>query len=122
MPIDYDISVENDMLVVKAFGKDDDLESVMAYSRAVAAAAVKNDCRQVLCDERDLKYALNNVDTFHLAEFCAKFAPLLQKAAIVCDPAHLDDGQFWGTAVSNRGAYVKVFTDIAKARCWLTSG
>ncbi|NJN64359.1 MAG: hypothetical protein HC882_05375 [Acidobacteria bacterium] len=121
MSIDYVLSVNADLLRVKARGRDDDVREVIAYGLAVADAAAKAECSRVLCDETELEYALTTIDTFETARILADRAPRLAKVAIACRPSQIDDARFWETVAVNRGLRVRVFASLAEAEAWIAS-
>jgi uncharacterized protein YlxW (UPF0749 family) len=84
MSIDYSFEIADDLLKIKAVGKDDDLEEVMNYGSSVIEAAVSNNSTKVLCDETELIYALRPTETFQLAEHISEKAPNIVRAALVC--------------------------------------
>ena len=58
MAIQYSITHDNDLLEVKAWGRDDCLEDVIHYGLSIIKAAISSQCKLILCDERDLIYTL----------------------------------------------------------------
>jgi hypothetical protein len=119
MGIHYDWHVDGDTLFVTASGQDDGPEEVMAYAQAVIQLGIKHGVRRVLCDERNLQYRLGTLGIFDAAEYVAKIAPRIARAALVCAPGSAKDGRFWETVVVNRGLQVRVETDYDKALSWL---
>ena len=119
MAINYKFELDKEVLKVKASGIDDDLEDVYNYSRDVLGIAIKNQCKKIFCDERDLQYTLSTIDTFHLAETASKEARALTKIAIVCNPKFLEDGRFYETVAKNRGLRVFVTSNYQQALEWL---
>jgi hypothetical protein len=119
MPIDFHFSVKDKLLLVKASGKDDSLEDVMNYSKAVLSEAVESQCTRILCDERDLEYALSVADTYSLANTASELVPRVIKIAIVCNSKSLPDGKFYETVGVNRGLVVRVMGDLNEAWEWL---
>jgi len=119
MPIHYKISSTPKMMIVEASGKDDDLEEVKAYGMAVIEHAVKLNCSKVLCNEINLEYDLNIVDTFESARLIAENAPSIAKVAIVCNKKFNSEARFWGTVAGKRGLTVGVFAEVIEALDWL---
>jgi hypothetical protein len=117
--IQYEIAVEDDLLVVVASGVDEDVEEVQSYGMAVIAAAVEHQVTRILCDERSLEYRLGTMDTFQAAKFVADHAPRVGRAAIVCDSRYLRDARFWEDVSRNRGLQAAMFTSLSEARAWL---
>jgi hypothetical protein len=119
MAITYTISKKDRYLLITASGKDDSLEEVESYGMAVIQAALINKATHVLCDERQLEYALGTFDIFESARFIAQHVPSLAKTAIVSGTNESQDVAFWETVAVNRGLHVKMFQDIDKAEAWL---
>jgi hypothetical protein len=104
---------------VVSSGRDDDLAEVEAYSLAILKAALETGANRVLCDERNLEYAISFIDTYKLAEYASGMAAHLARIAIVCNPAYINDGKFYETVASNRGLIVRVTTNMMEAIEWL---
>lgn len=121
MAIDFAISVHGPLLRVTTRGRDESLEETQAYGLAVLEAALTSGCSKVLCDERELDYALSTTETFDLACGLAQRAPALGRVAIVCKADQVADGRFFETVAVNRGLLVRVFTSIEEAETWLAS-
>jgi hypothetical protein len=119
MAIQYDIKAEGHGIYVKATGFDESLAEAQAYGQAVINACREHQCTHVLADERQLEYRLTTLDTYELAKYYLSVIPNLVKAAVVCNPDNLPDGEFWETATRNRGLTVRVFTEMDEARRWL---
>ncbi len=119
MGIEFEMSCEEDLLRVRAWGNDEDLEEVQRYGLAVIQACAEHQVNRLICDEHELEYELSVTDTYRLVEFLASQAPTVGKAALVCAPKHLPDAFFWETACINRGLYVRAFTSMEEAELWL---
>jgi hypothetical protein len=119
MSISYEISVTDGVMHVKASGVDDGPEEVKKYGLALIAEAVSRGGTKVLCDERELKYALDTLGTFESAKYIADLIPKLARVVIVCHPRYLKDGKFWETVAVNRGVQVRFTTDIEDAWKWI---
>ena len=120
MTITYEIHVEGDIVRVKASGIDESLREVQDYGMAIVEAAVASQNPRVLCDERELDYALDTLDTYDCAAFLASHVTHPQaKIAIVPKPEHLDDASFWEDVAVNRGLTVRMFRDMEEAEAWL---
>lgn len=119
MAIRHRLHVEGELLRVVANGRDENLADVMAYALAVIQGAREHGCTRVLCDERQMEYGLDTVDTFKLAEFTAAHAPRVAKVALVFPPRQQQDALFWETVVKNRGLQVRVFPTLELAEAWL---
>jgi len=119
MAIAFNYIVENDLLRVKASGKDENLEEVNAYGMAIIKAALDHGSVRVLCDESCLEYSLGTIDTFESARFISQHAPKIAKIAILCRAEDIDTAIFWETVAVNRGLQVRVFNRADKAEEWL---
>lgn len=121
MAITYSLEVKENLLLVKAAGRDDDVNDVIQYGQALIEAAVQAGCTRVLCDERELEYAIGTLDIYQSASMIAQTAPHIARVAIVCNPQFLKEGEFWETVAVNRGLMVRMFTEMEEARDWLES-
>ena len=119
MSIQFSIFLEDNLLKVKASGKDDNLEDVLNYTNAIIDAALQNNAHRILCDERDLEYNLSIGETFQLAEIVAEKHKYAERIAIVHHPQFETDAQFYETVATNRGLIVKVTSNIEFALKWL---
>jgi hypothetical protein len=119
MVIEYQITVEDDLLRVTAAGSDDSLEEVQSYGMAVIHAALESGCRRVVCDETRLVYSLDTFDTFKYGVFIAAQAPRLARLALVINPDQARDIAFWETVVINRGLQVRIFDNAQAAEDWV---
>ena len=119
MAIEYHCTVEDELLLVKTSGYDENLEEVQQYGMALIQACQQQGVTRVLCDESELEYRLGTLDIYESAAFMSQAAPEVARAAIVCNPRFTADAQFWETVAVNRGLQVRFFPDIAKARAWL---
>lgn len=122
MGIQYDWRVDGETLFVTASGRDDGLADVMAYAQAVIGLGVEHGVKRVLCDERNLQYALGTMGIFQAAEHVAATAPKIARVALICAPESFEDGRFWETVAVNRGLQVRVTPDYDKALSWLMEG
>ncbi len=119
MAITYISEIKEDMLLITASGRDENVRQVIDYGSAVIDLAVRHGATLVLCDERNLEYALDTFDTFQSAREIADLAPKVARIAIVCGAKFLKDGKFWETVAVNRALQVRVDTDIERAKAWL---
>lgn len=119
MAITYLSEMKNGLLSITAAGRDDTVQQVIDYGTAVIELAITYEAKLILCDERNLEYALGTFETFQAAELIAERAPKVARIAIVCKPEFLADGKFWETVAVNRLLRVRVDTDIDQVRNWL---
>jgi len=121
MGITHASEMKDGTLIVTAAGRDENAKEVIDYGRAVIQLARESDAKSVLCDERNLEYAIGTFDTHQAAAQIAALAPNV-RVAIVCRPECLADGKFWEDVAVNRGVEVRVDTDLARAKSWLREG
>ena len=119
MTIHKTFEVQGNLLFVTAWGKDDSIEDVIAYGQAIIEHAVQHNTSKVLCDERELVYAIKSFDTFKAAKTIAENAPKVAQVAIVTQPEQYDEALYWETVAINRGLYVHFFLSLDEARKWL---
>jgi hypothetical protein len=119
MAIDYQTTLEGNILVVKSTGYDDSLDEVERYGLAVISACIESGCTRALCDETELEYRIGTFDIYQAATFLSEHTPRMARIAIVCNERYFDDTQFWETVAVNRGLTARVFKDVASARSWL---
>lgn len=121
MAITFHAEIKDLLLVIEASGCDENLQQVIDYGCSVIDLAVNHGSRYILCDERNIEYALDTCDTFLLAQKIAECAQKIFRVAIVCGPKFLEDGKFWETVAVNRFLEVRVDTDMERAKEWLLS-
>ena len=119
MAITFQSEIADGLLLITTSGRDENLQQVIDYGCAIIDLAVESGVTLILCDERNLEYALDTFDTFQSAQKIAELAPRLARIAIVCGPQFFKDGKFWETVAVNRALQVRVDTDIERAKAWL---
>jgi len=119
MSIEVVFEVDAPLLRVKAIGKDENLEQVVAYGMQVIEAALSHNCAHILCDETELIYAIGTIDTYESAVLISEAAPSIAKVAIVCNPDFYEDAAFWENVAVNRGLSVRAFKNMAEAEAWI---
>ncbi len=119
MAISFEFQFKEGILLVKAKGRDESVEEVIGYGLSIKEEALRLGAEKILCDERQLIYALGTFNTFESAEFIAEHVPKIAKVAVVCDPSNLGEAQFYETVVVNRGLELRVFTQMNEAKNWL---
>jgi len=119
MSITYQSKVEDGILIITTTGRDDNVNQVIEYGRSITQLAVNSGVIRILCDERNLEYAIGTLDIFVAAKKIAEEVPKLAYIAIVCQPRFLKDGKFWETVAVNRGLRVHIGTDIRRAEDWI---
>ncbi len=119
MAISYYFTKTVDYLLVTASGEDESLNEVINYGKAIIDFALKSRASKILCDERNLIYKLNILDTFENAKTIAQLVPTLVMVAIVCDKTNMPVAHFWEDVANNRGLKVKFFIDFIEAENWI---
>jgi hypothetical protein len=119
MGITFTAEKRGKILHVIAEGFDESIKDVLAYSSGVLRAAIKNRTPHVLCDERNLKYGINDMETYLTAEQTAESIPAAHRVAILVRPDQYEEAVFWELVASNRFMNVKVFTNEDMAWTWV---
>jgi len=90
-----------------------------------ALISKENNCPFFLSDYRQVRLKLSTMEIFEVPKLMqGEFASLnlwvnrLYRAVVAAED--LKDYQFYETAAINRGQHLKVFTDIAEAKKWLS--
>jgi hypothetical protein len=119
MAIQYSFRQEGDVLLATATGFDEAREDVIRYNNAVMEKAIESGNGKILCDERQLEYRLNVMDTFEAGQYVAAIARYVNRIAIVTHERNRADAEFWETVARNRGLQVRVFFNMEDARAWM---
>ncbi len=119
MSIKFQSKVEDGILIVTASGRDDNVNQVIEYGRSIIQLTIEKGVMCVLCDERNLEYTIDGLDSYDSARKIAEEAPKLARVAIICRPESLKKGKLWEIVAVNHGLQVRVDTDISRARAWL---
>jgi hypothetical protein len=112
MAITYRMEAEGDLL-------RDSPEDVYSYMGGIAEQALKSGSKRILCDERELVYAVSMLDTFKLAEEASKYSDKFVKITLVCNKQYLKDGKLYETVASNRGLKILVTDNFDQAMKWI---
>ena len=118
MAIKYQFEIDQEILFVTASGYDENLKEVTEYGKAVIEESIKQKCKYILADERQLEYRIGTVDIIDLVEFYSEYSPNVRKAALLFNPANIEDAKFWETVAINRGLTVRVFKEKKEALSW----
>ena len=110
---------DGDWLIVQARGECD-LAWLKALIPKVVAEHDRAPAAAVLVDARALRARMGDLDRHELGVSMAQ-ARQLPPIAFVASMEMLDPRRIGELAARNRGANVRVFTDIAAAREWLTA-
>lgn len=121
MAIHFEVNPDGDLLRVRAWGQDESLQDAQNYAGAVLSACAEHGCFRVLCDERELMYGLDTMETFMLAEYEIATAapPYVLQVAIVHPPQDHELDRFYENVMVNRGVGLRMFTRMEDARAWL---
>ena len=122
MSITFNSNIEDDILIITASGKDDNVDQVVEYGQSIIRLGIESGKSKILCDERNLEDAIGTFDIFEAATIIAEEAPRVARIAIVCSPEFFEDGRFWETVAVNRGLHVRMYIDINLAKTWLIEG
>lgn len=119
MSINFKIENKKDHLLVTSSGKDGGLQEVINYNKAIIDSATKYDLNKILCDERNLTYAISLGETYKLADFASKYASEVAAVAIICDKEQIEEAKFYETVANNRGLNIFATSDMNEAKKWL---
>ena len=108
---------DGDWLVAHAAGTCD-----LAWFKGIIPKVLEESQRSaaqgVLIDARELKAIMSDIDKFEMGVAVAQ-AKALPPLAFVALEEYLDPRRLGEMAARNRGANLRVFTDIDAARAWL---
>lgn len=121
MSIQFKHEVQDKLLLITTEGKDDSLKEVENYARSILELAVKHNCSQVLCDERNLLYSISMGETLKYAESLAADITQVNAIAVVCDKRYLNEGEVFELAARGRGLSVLATSDYQEAISWLNT-
>ena len=119
MAINFDHKFVNDYLLVTASGKDESLQQVYEYQKAIVEIAVSNNCKKMLCDERNLIYNISISETYQTAKNPPEQIWKLIKIAIVCSPEFIREAKAMETFVINQGMRFFATDVFTEAENWL---
>ena len=118
MAITFPSEFAGTILKIRARGSDGSLEEVTAYINRVEKIARETGCSKIFCDEREVVYGLNVIDTYDLAAFLAGKTDHEAMIGIVHHEAGSSEAKFYETTAVNRGIRVKMFLDPDEALAW----
>jgi hypothetical protein len=101
------------------------LHEIKEIDREIAQMAVSKNCFSCLNDFREAKIKLSTMDIYNLPKISSDILALAGlnirafRVALVAEK-DLKDFHFFEDVTSNRGHTAKVFTDIDKAKKWLS--
>jgi hypothetical protein len=118
MPTNY--QVDGDILQVSITGDLSLVEAAAAQSNT-ARIANERGVRKVLVDLRGTSPSLSTVEYFEFASSFVELFPRETRHGVVFDPETYpaEDAHFLETVARNRGAVLRMFSDLDEARDWL---
>jgi hypothetical protein len=118
-----EIKVDGDVLVAAVDGGLN-AKAYIAAREKVRSALEKSRAQCVLFDIRRAVLHLTTMDVFDVAASNSQVIPPSTPCAVVfsSDTMSMRDARFGEDVARNRGACLKAFTDIAKAKQWLVGG
>ena len=121
MSLNIDIKIDQDLLTITSFGIDNDFEKSQEYALAILQVVYDTQCPQILCDEREVEYRLNENEAYELFDFIANNSPEIDKIAIVHKPQYQKFTTIWKTKINTQeyGHRLNFFIDIDQAKKWL---
>jgi hypothetical protein len=125
MPFKYRVALQSDHLLVTLTG-DFDITSAMEATAGGLTECWRYRASEVVVDFRSLKGSITTAERYDYASFvsgmmldhAAKFGRPL-RVAFVGSPNLVDPNKFGETVAVNRGAIVKVTTDMDEGLAWL---
>lgn len=114
--------IEEDILVATITGTLDKNAYLAARDKVLSLFKETANTRHILIDIRHAVLRISVMGIFEVAETSHEVIPPLTKYAVVYSSSTLQERNchFGENVAVNRGANLKVFTDIAEAKQWLT--
>ena len=120
MSIEYSTENKEQYLLIRSHGKSANLDVVSNYSREIAECCKKQGYSNMLVDERDREYLLEEVlDLYKIANFFRTLDISDLRIAIICQEKYLEQVRFLEITAQNRGMNIKFFLDTDSAERWL---
>ncbi len=111
--------IEGKTLIVETKGQGPTIDEVKEFSKLLFEFALKNNCKNILADDREQICSLSDLELFELGEYHASSMPAILKFAVVTTTQNIKRINLWENTAFNRGRNVKVFDDINTAKKWL---
>ena len=89
------------------------------FIRQIFQTIQTHSLSRALVDVRNMKGAIPTMARFELARFMAEQQPAPVRLAVLESPAQVPESTFFENVAGNRGAAVKVTTDLERALEWL---
>jgi hypothetical protein len=118
-PIEFDIKIDQDLLIITAFGHETNLDDSEKYISTIVQAAIDTQCEKILIDERQLEYDLSPDDILQLAEFIKNETPVNGKVAIVSKPKYEKELKDLEAFLRSEGEDLMFFIDYNEALEWV---
>lgn len=107
--------------LIKAAGRLDNLEEILAYTKEAIDELIDRGCRKALYDQRDVVLGLNNHDAIELADALDSEA-YQQKGmrwALISSGENWELNCFFETVFRNRAFGLRVFLNPEDGKDWL---
>lgn len=122
---DIKINVAEDLLIIYASGSYTLTKAKNLFKLAIDNGVSHNKSK-ILIDVNNITGFIPFFDRFHYSEFLANYqlehaSGKINKIAVIGKEPIVDKGKFGETVAVNRGANVRVFTDISMASIWLNN-
>jgi hypothetical protein len=122
---DIKITIKEDFILISGNGNYSFLKAKDLFKLAIDKALI-HDKSKVLIDVTNITGIIPFFDRFQYSEFLASYRgehalTKVHKIAVVGKEPIVHKDKFGETVAVNRGAYVRVFTDMSKASIWLNT-
>ena len=121
MHYNLEIHIQGDVLIVTAKGNRS-LQTIMAMSKEILAACVRDGKKKVICDVRELKGRLSTLEAFDVPD---KYFPKIRDKSVITHSAIVDlkeyekSYKFFEDVAVNRGFVLRIFSNIDEAIEWI---
>lgn len=121
MPISYEITHNDEYLLITATGSYDSDEDITSYTRSFVEDLMRYAPQAVILDHRALSGSLDTLDAVKVA---AGFAIIvkelrLMRIAVISRPERLQALKYLETTAQNLGIMGMSFTSLEEAEAWL---
>lgn len=124
MSIEYDCTIVDEYVLVRAFGTSEETNEMLHFIDAAMEECRVNDANMMMFDLRELFYGREYGGTYDLAVQCIKRMnrerPL--RVALVVRPERMEYARVYETIGVSHGARIKAFERPTLAVVWLKSG
>lgn len=123
MPVEAEVRVAENFLLVIAGGTMESMEDLFAYTGLIKEHLLKHDgsVRRVLLDERAMEDRIDALDAYAFSESDDTALAVTSGIRIAClsSPANYEFNRAFETFFQNRSLNFKVFLDMEEAENWL---